>query len=466
MSTWLNQSRRFSPQGAPGSLLAIRNFNIRHALWLGCLICLLLGQGIAITQSYLWAAPLLCLLLVMVVPDLPLVPFIGVILLARVLTDDQSSVSSRHSGTLNLSGLIAGLLIITALGLLIRHRRGLPQILIMVLVLNVWTAIAISTHGASSLSLREGVREMSIVAVAAIVYNARGTFSIPVVIRMIQIIGIASALLALYQLATHTGLRVAGEIRSNGTFAHPNDAVLFFAVATMASLWRYIDDGRHRLDLIFGIIYAAASLSTFSLGGLASLLVMLMVFGVFRRGSFALKVGSWAVAALLILVFLATPLGAERLASESSTTSANLTLHGGGKTSLSWRFYKWKTLIPEWERGPLFGQGLGTTTTTEDTSGNTTVGNLPHSEYVRYLVETGVVGLLILLCGVVILIRRLARSRGAQNAGILGVVIVVGFLINAVAANTLLYTPAAYAAAAILAAILAHTTWSDHLGAT
>jgi len=417
----------------------------------------LVAQGVAITQSYLWAAPLICLLFLAVAVDLPLVPFLGMTLLVRVLTDDQASKASRHSSSLNLSSFIAILFILVAVGLLLRRRQGLWPVVVIGLWLGLWTSIAASGHGVSILTAREGVREASIVALAVIVYNARDTLSLSVVTRLVQLVGIASALLALYQLATHTGLPVGGETRSNGTFAHPNDAAVFFAVATMVSLWRYVYLGHRRLDALIGVIYLAAAVTTFSLGGLAGLLVMLIVFGLLRLGSLRLKLGGCAAAGLIVIAFLLTPLGAERVAQESSSKVSSTNIHGQANTSLAWRLLKWQTLLPEWEASPLFGQGLGTTVTAEGTSNNGTAQNLPHSEYVRYLVETGVVGLITLLWAVFILIRRLARSRatpGTRNAGALGAAIVVGLLVNAIGANTLLYTTSAYATALVIGAVL------------
>jgi O-antigen ligase len=465
VSVWPSQPERLPPHRPFATRASIafraRPLNRRFALWCGCLICILVAQGAAIAHSYLWAAPLLCLLLVAVAVDLPMVPFLGLIMFVRVLTDDLSSATSRHSAALNISGLIAVLFILVAVGLLLRRRQGLRPMLLIGLWLILWTAIAASTHGWSTLTIREGVREASIVALAAIAFNARGALTLSVVTRLIQVVGLASAFLALYQLATHSGLLVAGEIRSNGTFSQPNSAAVFFAIATVTSLWRYVDDGRDRLDAFFVLIYGAATLSTFSLGGFAGLLAMLVTYGVLRSGSFRLKLGAWALAASLAVAFVATPLGASRIADESSTqlnaASAPGAGSGGSTTSLAWRLRKWESLIPEWKRSPLFGQGLGATVTAEGTSENTAAGKLPHSEYVRYLVETGIIGLAILIWAVVALIRRLNRRRGmpgTHEASTLGIAIVVGLLVNGLAANTLLYTPAAYAAALIVAAVL------------
>jgi O-antigen ligase len=460
MSAWPSQlggSQR-APRAAPGALaLAGRRLDLRAALLVAGLICVLVVQGVAVTQSYLWAAPLVGLLVIANATDLPLVPFMGVILLVRIVTDASLfNPTVRSTGSLNFSGLIALLFIIVAAGLLLGRRQGVRPTMLAVLWLCLFTGVAISTHGTSTVTLREGVREASLVALAVIACNSRGALSVSTVTRMLQIGGIASALLAIYQFGTHSGVLINGELRSNGTFAHPNGAGMFFAIAATASLWRYVDSGRRRLDALFLAIYGAATITTFSLSAVAGLLAMLMAYGAARPGSVRLKFGAYAVAGLVVIGLVATPLGAERLSSESNTQLTHS--RGTAKTSLAWRFYKWETLLPEWERAPILGQGLGTTTTQEDTtSENITAGKVPHNEYLRYLVETGAVGLMLLLGGVVVLLRRLGSRRGTPGApgvGVLGIAIVAGCLVNSLADNTFLYSTTGYAVALIVGAVL------------
>lgn len=90
------------------------------------------------------------------------------------------------------------------------------------------------------------------------------------------------------------------------------------------------------------------------------------------------------------------------------------------------------------------------------------LGQAPHNEYIRYLVETGVIGLAILLGALTILIRTLVRRRripgtmdaGTLNAPTLALVIIVGCLVNSLADNTFLYSPTCYAAVLIVIAVL------------
>jgi O-antigen ligase len=384
---------------------------------------------------------------------------LGTTLLVRVLTDDLSSQNSRHSGSLNLSGAIAVLFVLLASGLLLRRRRGVLPTVLSVLFLCVWTAIAVNTNGASTETLREGVREASVVAVAVIVYNAPGAVTATVAARIVQFIGSIPALRALYQLATFTGIN-----RSYGTFAHPDSAAMFFAIATIASLWLYLDNGRRRFDVVLVILFAVALVATFSIDGLATVVSMLIVFGALHPGPFRVKLGPYVIAVAVVLAFFATPLGSRRIAAESSS---RVGVTGEPDSSLAWRLKKWEMLIPEWERSPVLGRGLGTTTTMEGAPGNLYASKPPHNEYLRYLVETGVIGLAILLWAVGFTIRRLYRKRqisgvvGAFNAPALAIVIIVGCLVDSLADNTLLNSPTGYAAALIVTAVLSVSAIQD-----
>jgi O-antigen ligase len=384
---------------------------------------------------------------------------LGVLLLVRILTDDRSAPDSRHSGSLNLSSLIAIAFILLAGYLLLQRRHGVRPAALAVLWLCVGMGVAVHTSGASTETLREGVREVSVVALAVVVYNARGTITVPIAARLVQLAGCVPAALALYQLATHTGMLVAHNIRANGTFAHPNSAAMFFAIAATASLWLYLDNGRRVIDALLSALFCAALIATFSIDGLATLSAMLVVFGTLRRGPPTAKLLPCAIAAAVVLVFFATPLGSKRVAGETAT-SLSAAERGETTSTLDTRLYRWKTLLPEWERSPVVGQGIGVTTTAVGTRSNPLNGLLPHNEYIRYLVETGIVGVAILLAALALLVRQLTRMRGGPtdpervSGSTLALAVVAGCLVNSLADNTLLNSPTCYAAALIVAAAL------------
>jgi O-antigen ligase len=393
--------------------------------------------------------------------EFPVVPFLGIALVVRVLTDGTASPDSRHSGSLGLAGVIAVAFAAAALALLVRRRQGLAATALAALWLSIWTVVAVTTHGASTETLREGVREGSVVALGVIVYNARGLVTVGTAARLVQVVGVVPAIVAIHQLLTHTGVDLAGTIRANGTFAHPDSAAMYFAIAAAASAWCYLDDGRHRLDAVLTALFSTALVATLSIDGLATLAAMLVALAVLRQDTLREKVGLCLLAGLVVVAFVATPLGAKRLVRESTTNVASAE-RNEPNTSLAWRLHKWKTLLPQWESSPLLGQGLGTTSTGEGAPGDRYAFKPPHNEYVRYLVETGVLGFLVLLAALALLVRALARMRrlggerseGTRNAASFALVIVFGCLVNSLADNTFLNSPTCYAAALIVIAAL------------
>lgn len=386
---------------------------------------------------------------------------LGAVLAVRVLTDNLASPTSRHSGTVDLSGVIALLLALAAGALLLRRRRGVGPAALAALWLLVWTTVAIGTNGASTETLREGVREGSVIALAVIVFNARPAITVQSAARIAQLMGVVPAAIAVYQLATHTGVEIGGHIRANGTFAHPDSAAMFFALSATASLWLYLDAGRRRLDAVALALFALATVATLSIDGVAALGTMLVAIAVLRHAPPRERVIPWLLSAVVAVAFLATPAGAQRIIKQSSTKLGGVP-RGEVNSSLGWRLHKWETLLPVWERSPVLGRGLGVTTTMVGPPGDRYTGKPPHSEYVRYLVETGVLGSAILLAALVLLIRNLLRRRraeqdddaGSRNTAALALVVVIGCLTDALADNTFLNSPTCYVATLLVISAL------------
>jgi O-antigen ligase len=388
-------------------------------------------------------------------PELALVATVAAALLVRVLTDDRAPSSSRHSGSLNLSGAIALALGAVAIALLARRRNGLRAAVLCAAWLCTWTAVAAVIHGASGAVLREGVREASVLAVAVIVVNARGGFQIDRTTRLVQLLVVVPAVVALYQLAAGTGMDIAGEWRANGTLAHPDSAAMFFAVGCAVSMWRFMELGRSRLDLALAGMLGVAVLATASIDGLLALCAMLVALAVDGRRAGRSRLLPLALACVLSVLFVATPLGSGRLAAEAHTSLSETNT----RTSLAWRVGKWESLLPEWRRSPVLGRGLGSTLTEQPRLGDEYAGKPPHNEYVRYLVETGILGLALLLVGLAVLVRSLlARGRSSGETGAaarLALVLVVGALVNALADNTFANSPTCYLLALVIGAALA-----------
>jgi len=399
----------------------------------------------------------MCVLFVLIAPDLPVVPMLAVALIVRALTDSLAESASRSSGSLNLSALIAVVLILVAVGMLLRYRKGTLVVAAVTTWVGIWTILTIHTTGFSILAVREGVRELSILAVGVIAFNAPRQLSFSTAVRIVQLAGIGGAIVAIFQLLTHSGTDVGGHMRSTGLFAHPNDAAVYFAIAATASLWQAVISKGKRLDVYLTLLFCLATLTTFSLTGFLTLLVMVATYAIFQFHSARLKYGALSFILGLSVLFIVTPVGSERISSEASAELGAGQVRGSTSgNSLSWRLHKWDSLIEEWKHEPIFGQGLGTTIIGASSPTTSTESNLPHSEYFRYLVESGVAGVALLLTGLWALFRALKRRRSRlQPSAVLATSILAGLLVNALTANTLLYTPAAYSAALLIGAALA-----------
>lgn len=110
-------------------------------------------------------------------------------------------------------------------------------------------------------------------------------------------------------------------------------------------------------------------------------------------------VGSVVLLAAVVGLFASSDFGQERLASVANTPLFNrdmdisraVLLSQGDNNSFNWRLAQWTFLLQAWQQYPIWGYGLLTC------SKLTVLHNYAHNEYVRALVEGGIVGLIVFL---------------------------------------------------------------------
>lgn len=167
-------------------------------------------------------------------------------------------------------------------------------------------------------------------------------------------------------------VRVTSTFSSSNQFGRYLMLLLLMAWAVQAALPR-----RHRAGVLLASLPATALLVlTYTRSAWLGLAVGLVVIGVvLNRRALA---GLLAVSGVLLL---AVPPIRDRI-----FTTASPYEHAGG--SISWRLSYWQEeVLPLADRNPVTGIGLGITQL------QTEQGAAPHNEYLRFLVETGVVGL-------------------------------------------------------------------------
>lgn len=369
----------------------------------------------------------------------PLLPVAGIVGLRAI--SDALGVSIAGIGPNDVLGIA---LIVYAGVLFVLQPRQLWIALAVAAAAALWAAIGTAEFGV--LPWIEWARLMSVLSVAVIVMLAPGRPTARDAALAVELIATIPALVAVVQLVTGTGVVIQGDTRSVGTLAHPNTAGLLFAIALFAAIVR-LWGRRTWYDAALGALIAVGLVGTASFGSMAALLAMCLVF-VFAYRPVRWRTRAIAVAVLagVPLAIAVSPLGQQRLAGLGLADGAE---RGSAVDSISWRFEAWVRLWETSLQAPWFGRGLGATT-----GGTIVSDNLPHNEYLRSLVEVGWIGTAaiaaMVVVGLVLAIRAARRPEpGWGPAIILG--LAAGLLVNAVVANTVLYTVPAYVAALLIA---------------
>jgi len=188
---------------------------------------------------------------------------------------------------------------------------------------------------------------------------------------------------------------VGDELRVRGSLGHPNGfaTMLFFFIGL--TYWKFQSSTKPRwpwllLLCLLAFFYVTAK-ALFSL----VMIAVFVVIVVSRRLSLATLLGGILLLATVIGLFGSTEFGQERLASISATPLLNpdiditraILMSNWDYNSFNWRLSQWYMLWQRWEEYPWLGYGLGLSL---QTAGN---GFLPHNDYIRAMIEGGLVGL-------------------------------------------------------------------------
>lgn len=255
-------------------------------------------------------------------------------------------------------------------------------------------------------SIREWIRLFSWLMVYLLVMQLKDTIPpqkviqalfwallLPITLAMAQIV-IPSALPAIFSPIGGDTTTLESASRIRGTLGHPNTfttLLLFFIGLT----WWQLGQATKRWPwlLLLGLL-AFFYVSTKALFGLMMLGVLVIVL-IAPRLSLGSLIGGLLLFATVIALFASSDFGQERLGSLSGTPLLNpdidisraILLSESDHNSFNWRLAQWTYLLQQWQKFPIFGFGLGLSA---DVSTN---GLYPHNDYVRALVEGGIVGL-------------------------------------------------------------------------
>ncbi len=264
--------------------------------------------------------------------------------------------------------------------------------LIWMIVISPWGFVPLWLKGSSHLEcLREWIRLLSYLPLIAVVahFVSKGNFQRIIWGLLLSLI--VPVMVGLYQILFHEGALVRGVHRIQGTFVHPNPFSFYLVVMVGITLWcwRWKD---HRI--LFGVVLAFEMLLllfTFSFTGIAMLGTLILCLAVFESQKVRRMV--LALGVLFIIVFLITPTGRYRLWEELEIENLDEIERTGRITnSVTWRLLNWRFLYREWVESPWIGYGLDRAAAVNQMKRPSGVGHDPHNDYVRFMVETGVIG--------------------------------------------------------------------------
>lgn len=215
--------------------------------------------------------------------------------------------------------------------------------------------------------------------------------AIPLSLASLQLL-IPSALPSMLIYQTDGGIFETGS-RINGSLGHPNTFTSFIYLFIGLTYWKQSHaTSRNPWLLLLGIL-VFFFVSTKSLFGLMMLFTFLFCVLAPQMNVVNL-LGGITILILVISLFGSTEFGQERLKSIADTPLLNsnmdiwkaIILSRGDGNSFNWRLSQWYYLLTQWQNYPWlgFGLGLGKYVSTN--------GLEPHNDYVRALVEGGIIG--------------------------------------------------------------------------
>ncbi|WP_392482952.1 O-antigen ligase family protein [Nostoc sp. C110] len=236
-------------------------------------------------------------------------------------------------------------------------------------------------------SIREWVRLFSWVMVYLLVMQLKDRLPPQKVISSLflaLLLPIAIGLLQIFQASD----------RIVGTFGTANTFATFLLLFISLVFWKLNGTQQRWFWLMLLGLLCFFFVSTKTLFSLMMIAVFVLVL-ITPRLNVAKLISGMLLLGLIIALFASTEFGQQRLASITQTPLLNpdidiskaILLSQGDSNSFNWRLSQWYLLLNAWKQSPIFGYGLGLSI---PVAGN---GLLPHNDYIRALVEGGIIGL-------------------------------------------------------------------------
>ncbi|KOP27849.1 polymerase [Hapalosiphon sp. MRB220] len=197
--------------------------------------------------------------------------------------------------------------------------------------------------------------------------------------------------------------------RIKGTIGHSNGFTTLLLLFIGLTYWKLKQARQYYSWLLLLGLLAFLFVGTKALFGLIMIATFVLVL-ITPRLNIANLIGGVIFLVLVVGLFASTEFGQERLNSVAHTPLLNpdidvsraILMSQGDYNSFNWRLSHWHLLLNAWRQFPIFGYGLASA----NTIGN---GFIAHNDYVRALVEEGIIGLIIFLLFLVVQVIRIVQ---------------------------------------------------------
>lgn len=259
----------------------------------------------------------------------------------------------------------------------------------------------------------------------------------PITVALMQIFLPASILPALLTAQGKAGSNVSG------TLGFPNGLGIFLSMF-IALVWWKVSISKQRLPwlLLLGLI-SFIFVSTGYFTGLIAVFILILCINADKITPVRL-IGAAIFCFIILSLFGTTEFGQQRLTEIYQTPLLNpdidvsraIILSYGDSNSFNWRITHWYYLLQSWTKFPILGYGLGTSAELGIRNLQTGGGYAAHNDYIRVLVEQGIVGLVIFVLFLLVqglhLVRLLQRSPEKSSQRSLCLILIALLISNSV----------------------------------
>lgn len=220
-------------------------------------------------------------------------------------------------------------------------------------------------------------------------------------IKVIIFSSVLPTIVALIQGLNNTGVFDGERWRVNGTFVHPNMLAFYLVFIITLALFIFLTLRKQAVEKYFYLLFSLPLILalglTYTRGAWLCLFTVLFLIGLVRFRTFL--IGVLFVISLAYLVVIPFQ---ERINSLFTFSSTDSTV---------WRLDLWRDALSYSEDNQLKGYGPGTSAIIIAQNRSPLLGSSePHNDYIKIVLETGLVGLVAYLFLIISLIFRLAQG--------------------------------------------------------